>query len=403
MASESKGVAFVTGAAQGIGRAIALRLADDGYDMAINDLPRSRESLDQLSHEILDRFHKRKVCSVIGDVSDEGEVEAMIACVVEDLGRLDVMVANAGVILVKPMVETTLEDWERLFSVNVRGTFLCYKYAGLQMMAQGTGGRIIGASSVVGKQGEPNMSAYSASKFAVRGLTQVAARELGHHGITVNAYAPGAIDTPLLQNLSGNRTLFYDEVGPIGESKRAAVGHIGTPAEVASLVSYLVSKEAHFITGKSSISMSRPSEAEDRRAQGKVYRLTAGVSLIKQGRNFHMYILRFVFHQDFGTIQQILPSSRLLSTLTELSLDAVPYTPRYSRIRDLDFARDFFGPTAMASFTTSESPLPSLTTPDLLTMPQSDASWAKSVRAAEALSMVRDFPTMWARRGELPR
>ncbi|KAG5642798.1 hypothetical protein DXG03_002103 [Asterophora parasitica] len=102
----SNGVAFVTGAAQGIGRAIALRLAEDGYDMAINDLARSRESLDQLSHEILQNHDGRKVCSVIGDVSVEGDVEAMIACVVEDLGHLDVMVANAGVILVKPMLES---------------------------------------------------------------------------------------------------------------------------------------------------------------------------------------------------------------------------------------------------------------------------------------------------------
>ncbi|KAG5635543.1 hypothetical protein H0H81_010905 [Sphagnurus paluster] len=228
----SKGVAFVTGAAQGVGRAIALRLADDGYDMAINDITSSRESLDQLSHEILEKQH-RKVCRVIGDVSIEREVEAMIECVVEDLGRLDVMVANAGLNLIKPMLES-----ESAVSA-------CFLYAGKQMIAQGTGGRIIGSSSVVGKQGEQNMSAYSSTKFAVRGLTQAAARELGHHNITVNAYAPGAIDTPLLQNLSGSRTHFYEE-----ESKKAALGHIGKPVEVASLVSYLVSEEAHFITGK---------------------------------------------------------------------------------------------------------------------------------------------------------
>ncbi|RDB20285.1 Diacetyl reductase [(S)-acetoin forming] [Hypsizygus marmoreus] len=240
-----KGVAFVTGAAAGIGRAIALRLADDGYELAVNDLLRSKDALDQLTHEIFEK-HGKKVESVIGDVSVESEVEAMIACVVEDLGGLDIMVANAGICIMLPFMETTLEDWERQFSTNVRGTYLCYKYAGQQMISQGRGGRIIGASSVVGKQGEPLMAAYSATKFAIRGLTQAVAKEFGPYGITVNAYAPGAIDTPLLQNLAGNKTEFYEQ-----ESKRAALGHIGTPAEIASIVSYLVSPEAHFITGQS--------------------------------------------------------------------------------------------------------------------------------------------------------
>ncbi|KAG6840039.1 hypothetical protein C0991_009412 [Blastosporella zonata] len=242
---DTRRVALVTGAAQGIGRAIALRLAKDGFDMAVNDLPRSRESLDALSHEIVE-ISGRKVCSVVGDVSVETDVEAMIACVVEDLGRLDVMIANAGVMLVKPMLQTSIEDWDRLISVNIRGTFLCYKYAAQQMITQGGGGRIVGACSVVGKQGEQNMSAYSSTRFAVRGLTQAAARELGPHGITVNTYAPGAIDTPLLRNLTGTKTAFYED-----ESRKAALGHIGTPAEVASLVSYLVSEEANFITGQS--------------------------------------------------------------------------------------------------------------------------------------------------------
>ncbi|KAF8068077.1 hypothetical protein FPV67DRAFT_1669945 [Lyophyllum atratum] len=241
----SKGVAFITGAAQGIGRAVALRLADDGFDIAINDLPRSRESLDELSREIVDKYG-RKVCRVLGDVSVETEVEAMVACVTEDLEKLDVMVANAGVMMVKPMAETTAEDWDELFAVNVRGIFLCYKYAALQMVSQGGGGRIIGASSSTGKQGEANMTAYCASKFAIRGLTQAAAREYGPHGITVNAYAPGAIDTPLLQNMAGEDTDFFNK-----EAKRSAVGYIGNPGDIASIVSYLASKEAHFITGQS--------------------------------------------------------------------------------------------------------------------------------------------------------
>ncbi|KAF8068078.1 hypothetical protein FPV67DRAFT_1669946 [Lyophyllum atratum] len=242
----SKQVAFVTGAAQGIGRAVALRLAEDGFDVAMNDLPRWQESLDDLSREIADKYGRR-VCCVVGDVSVEAEVEAMVARVVKELGSLNVMVANAGVAMVKSLSETTAEDWDRLFGINVRGIFLCYKYAARQMISQGGGGRIIGASSASGKQGEAYTAAYCSTKFAIRGLTQSAAREYGAHGITVNAYAPGAIDTPLLRNIAGENLAALVE----GESKKTAVGYIGTPADVASVVSYLASKEAHFITGQS--------------------------------------------------------------------------------------------------------------------------------------------------------
>ncbi|KIM92350.1 hypothetical protein PILCRDRAFT_762373 [Piloderma croceum F 1598] len=190
----SKGIALVTGAAQGIGRAIALQLADD-FDVAVNDLSCNGPALDSLAAEIMGKG--RRSCTLLADVSIEDQVKNMISVVATELGGLDVMVANAGIYSEASILECTSKDFDSLYAVNVRGTFFCYKYAGLQMVSQGRGGRIIGASSVRGKQGGASRCGYSATKFAIRGLTQSAASELGKYRITVNAYAPGPIDTPL--------------------------------------------------------------------------------------------------------------------------------------------------------------------------------------------------------------
>ncbi|TFK66468.1 NAD-binding protein [Pluteus cervinus] len=259
MASElSKGVALVTGAAQGIGRGIALRLADDGFDVAINDITSKAEALALVQEEIKTRAsakgHKISTLVVLADVSKEDQVEKMVGDVVKELGGLDVMVANAGVCLWTSILETTAEEWDRHFAINAKGTFFCYKHAAKQMIKQGRGGRIIGASSAAGKQGFPNLGMYSATKFAVRGLTHAAAREWGPHKITVNAYAPGMIDTPLSESLDATYVQLNAGV-PSGAflaeaAKFGAVGYLGKPEDVAGLVSYLASKEAHFVTGQ---------------------------------------------------------------------------------------------------------------------------------------------------------
>ncbi|KAH0578837.1 hypothetical protein H2248_003032 [Termitomyces sp. 'cryptogamus'] len=185
----TKGVALVTGAGRGIGRAIALRLADDGFDVAVNDI--SATDLEALAEEI--KSKQRKSSFYVADVSIEEEVKNLIRNVVECHGSLDVMVANAGIAVGKSFLETTEADWDKLLAVNVKGTFFCYKHAGAQMIAQGHGGRIIGASSIMGKQGKsatvcdldtpprpaigtPIMAAYSATKFAIRSLTQSAGK-----------------------------------------------------------------------------------------------------------------------------------------------------------------------------------------------------------------------------------
>ncbi|KAG2050424.1 NAD-binding protein [Suillus hirtellus] len=198
--SQSKGTAIVTGASQGIGRAIALRLADDGFDIALNDIATKSIELDVVASDINGKG--RRTIVVPADVSVEDEVKDMIATTVRVLGGVNVMIANAGIITFGSVLDADVESFDATFSVNVRGTLLCYKHAARQMIEQGRGGRIIGASSIVGKKSAKDFIAYSSSKFAVRGLTQAAAMELGPHGITVNCYAPGPIQTEMCAHSS---------------------------------------------------------------------------------------------------------------------------------------------------------------------------------------------------------
>ncbi|KAG2754121.1 NAD(P)-binding protein [Suillus brevipes Sb2] len=253
--SISKGVALITGAAQGIGRSIAVQLARDGFDIALNDLPDKNAQLELVATDI--ESLGRQVCVIPADVTVEKQVKEMVDDAVTKLGGLDVMVANAGISMISSLVSSTVESWDHIFSVNARGPYLCYKYAAMQMIEQGRGGRIIGASSVQGKMGFPYSSAYTASKFAVRGLTQAAAVELGQYAITVNAYAPGAIQTPMMdhvgeQNAMANFTqilnpCFLHNLDKVLDN--VPIKHVGQPEDIASIVSYLASKDAHFITG----------------------------------------------------------------------------------------------------------------------------------------------------------
>ncbi|KAJ7641873.1 hypothetical protein FB45DRAFT_901231 [Roridomyces roridus] len=195
-----------------------------------------------LSNAVEDiRAKGRQSSAHLADVSVEQDVKGMVAEVVRVYGGLDVMVANAGVCKCALMADTSAEDYDRVMNINARGTFLCYKHAGLQMMAQGRGGRIIGACSASGKRaGSAYQSAYVASKFAIRGLTQSAALEFGPHKITVNAYAPGPIDTYV--------TLEYIKTSH-GSAVPGYLSSPGTPADIAALVSYLASQESGFVTG----------------------------------------------------------------------------------------------------------------------------------------------------------
>ncbi|KAH9932234.1 NAD-P-binding protein [Fomitopsis serialis] len=243
-------VAFITGAAQGIGREIALKLADDGFNVAVNDIPSNADNLNSVVKEI--EAKGRKALPVLGDVSEDDTVKAMVEKTVEVLGRLDVMVANAAVAIISEIVDLDVKQFDRALAINVRGVMLCYKYAAKQMVKQGNGGRILGAGSILGKRGGPAAAAYVAPKFAIRGLTQCLAIELAPHKITVNTYAPGVILTAMT------------DMGALDEAKGGGHGTAtkwvcGLPPDgpaagpevVASLVSYLVKPEAYFITGQS--------------------------------------------------------------------------------------------------------------------------------------------------------
>ncbi|KAK0513584.1 hypothetical protein JMJ35_003948 [Cladonia borealis] len=185
--------AIVTGSSRGIGKAIAVRLAEDGFDVCINDIQTNSQAID----EVVTHIHtlKRKAIGVIADVSHRNEVETLVQRSVEALGPLDVMVANAGIAQVKPVLELTEHDVEHMFQVNLFGVFNCYQVAAKQMIKQGTKGKLIGAASVVAYRPFSLLSHYSASKWAVRGLTQAFALEVATHGITCNAYAPGIVGT----------------------------------------------------------------------------------------------------------------------------------------------------------------------------------------------------------------
>ncbi|WP_207955854.1 acetoin reductase [Rubrobacter marinus] len=245
-------VALVTGAARGIGRGIALRLAEDGLDVAVNDVGANEEGLNEVAEEI--RGVGRRTATIVADVSRADEVEGMVGRVAEELGRLDVMVANAGVAQVAPLLEVTPEDFDRLMAVNLKGVFLCYTAAARQMIRQGGGGKIIGAASIAAHKGFAMLGHYSASKWGVRGLTQAAAQEWAEHGITVNAYCPGIVGTAMWDLIDEKLSehMGIEKGGAIKQySELIALGRVETPEDVASFVSYLASGDSDYMTGQS--------------------------------------------------------------------------------------------------------------------------------------------------------
>ncbi|TXS92956.1 acetoin reductase [Parahaliea maris] len=243
-----KRVALVTGAGMGIGKAIASRLGQDGLSVAVNDID---EATAQATAEALQAEGVTAI-GVQGDISQRDQVFRLVETVVGEFGRLDVMVCNAGIVQVDPILNIQEDDFDRLFSINVKGVLWCAQAAAQQMMTQG-GGKIINAGSVASFLGHPLLGTYGASKFAVRGLTQIMAREFADHGITVNAYCPGIVDTGMWETIDSRASEVMGT--PRGSMVEAAQGMITLkrmeqPEDVAKFVSFLASPDADYITGQ---------------------------------------------------------------------------------------------------------------------------------------------------------
>lgn len=231
--------ALITGSARGIGAAIALRLAKDGYNIALNDI--SGEMFE--NNDIADKIRETGVeCEIfICDVSKYSQCEDMVKAVTERFGSLDCLVNNAGITRDGLAARMPEEQYDLVISVNQKSVFNLMKTAGTVMMRK-KAGRIISLSSVAGLYGNPGQINYSASKAAIIGMTKTMAKELGSRGITVNAVAPGFISTPMTDKLTEEQKNKMLE--------QIAMKRYGTVDEIAGVVSFLASKDASYVTGQ---------------------------------------------------------------------------------------------------------------------------------------------------------
>jgi meso-butanediol dehydrogenase / (S,S)-butanediol dehydrogenase / diacetyl reductase len=246
-------VAIVTGAGSGLGRAIALRLSQEGATIAATDL--NGEAVEKLVGEIKDQ--RRSGLSIQMDVSIEKDAERTVKQALENFGQIDILVNNAGTGSTGLIINHSEEDWEKVMRVNLKGTFLCSRAVAKEMIPRKRG-RIVNISSISGKSGEEFIGAYCASKFGVIGLTQVMAKELGRYMITVNAVCPGYIWTPMWESLGqwfkenfptlaqlSPREVFEKRVKSVTPLRRPQ-----EPEDIANLVAFLASGEARNITGQ---------------------------------------------------------------------------------------------------------------------------------------------------------
>jgi len=234
-------VALVTGAARGIGRAIAQAYAEHGASVVLGDV--LVEQAQAVAEEI--QAAGNAAIALYLDVTDPQSVRQAVDRTVTRFGRIDVLVNNAGVLRPHPIVDFPLEDWDLIYRVNVRGTFLCAQAVARQMIVQGSGGCIVNMSSASGKKADREESAYCASKSAVIGFTRCLALELGPHGIRANAILPGATDTEMLRDL-------IDQVPGVREEllAKTPLGKMATPRDQANAAVFLASDLASHITGE---------------------------------------------------------------------------------------------------------------------------------------------------------
>jgi 3-oxoacyl-[acyl-carrier protein] reductase len=230
-------VAIVTGSGRGIGREIALTLAREGAKVVVSDITddvyKTAREVEALGSEAL---------AMKCDVTNPSDVEGMVKATIEKFGRIDILVNNAGIYPFKPFIEMTEQDWDRVISVNLKGTFNCTK-AVVHRMIEQKYGKIINISSIAGSVvGFTQLAHYCASKAGVLGFTRALALELAPYGINVNAIAPGVIETPGTTSL-GKETLE-------SFAKMIPQGRVGKPEDIAKLVVFLASDDSSYITGQ---------------------------------------------------------------------------------------------------------------------------------------------------------
>ena len=241
-------VALVTGAARGIGRAIAERLARDGADVALADVRADRLEGSVAAVE----KHGGRALALSADVTQKVEVDAMVQSTVDRLGGIDALFSNAGIIEVEPFLEAEEAIWDRIMAVNAKGVFLCGQAAARAMIPR-NGGCIVSIASIASRIGIPDMAAYCASKAAVMSLTRSMALALAPHRIRVNAVAPGIVDTDMWAKIDTQRAALAN-VAP-GESMRRRVasiplGRAATADEIASLAVFFLGPAAQYVTGQ---------------------------------------------------------------------------------------------------------------------------------------------------------
>jgi 3-oxoacyl-[acyl-carrier protein] reductase len=228
---------LVTGSSRGIGRAIAERLSSDGASVVVNYFQR-----EDIAREVVAAVQSEggQAIAVQADVSKTDDIQHLFDQTIEHFGKIDILVNNAGILSTESVAEVTEEDFDKLFGVNVKGTFFACQQAALRMSE---GGRIINLSSTVTSLILPNYGIYSASKGAVEQITRVLAKELGVRGITVNSVSPGPTDTELFRE---GKT--EEQINDLAQM--AAFGRLGQPADIADVVAFLASEKARWITGQ---------------------------------------------------------------------------------------------------------------------------------------------------------
>jgi 3-oxoacyl-[acyl-carrier protein] reductase len=230
-------IALVTGGAQGIGKAIALLLAEKGSDVIVSDV--NLEKAEETAREI--EALRRRSMAIRANVAVFDEVEKMVQALIERFGRIDILVNNAGIARDKLLLRMTEEDWDAVLDINLKGTFNCTKTV-IRHMSKQRSGRIVNIASVVGEMGNAGQANYSASKAGVIGFTKTIAREFASRGITVNAIAPGYIVTPMTDALPEKAKEELKRMIPMER--------LGQPEDVAQAVLFLVSEASSYITGQ---------------------------------------------------------------------------------------------------------------------------------------------------------